>query len=65
MNNSKCIICKRNIGLLGFKCKCKNVYCVNHKYPEQHQCSFDFKETQKKRLEKELVQVLPEKVVKF
>lgn len=35
--------CKKNIDLMPFKCKCGKVFCVLHKYPENHACTFDFR----------------------
>lgn len=39
----RCTVCKRKVGLLGFQCKCENIYCSTHRYAEVHNCSFDYK----------------------
>ncbi|CAN0891601.1 Zinc finger AN1 domain-containing stress-associated protein 14 [Linum grandiflorum] len=33
--------CKKRVGLLGFKCRCKKIFCGKHRYPEEHGCTFD------------------------
>ncbi|KAL1830876.1 hypothetical protein ACET3Z_000527 [Daucus carota] len=40
---NKCKSCRKKVGVLGFKCKCGDVYCGVHRYPEKHECEFDFK----------------------
>ncbi|KAK4770649.1 hypothetical protein SAY87_031181 [Trapa incisa] len=47
MNTStnRCEICKKKVGLLGFICKCeKGWFCREHRYPESHGCTYDYKE---------------------
>ena len=38
-----CLSCKKKVGLMGFKCRCGMVFCGVHRYPENHNCGFDFK----------------------
>merc|ERR1712137_154029 len=38
-----CWACNRKIGLLGFACKCKFVFCREHRYSDKHTCTFDYK----------------------
>ena len=33
---NRCWLCNKNIGLLGFKCKCKYTFCGKHRHPQQH-----------------------------
>ena len=36
---SRCVICQKKIGILGFECKCKcGVFCDKHRLAESHQC---------------------------
>ncbi|CAN8325620.1 unnamed protein product [Cochlearia groenlandica] len=39
----RCLCCNKKVGILGFKCKCGSTFCGEHRYPERHECSFDFK----------------------
>lgn len=52
-DTSKCWICKRYVGLLGFRCKCEYTFCAKHRHYEQHNCAFDFKTFSRDILKKE------------
>ena len=54
IDNTRCWECKKRIGLLGFQCKCGYKYCGLHRYPEEHQCDFDYKKDQHKQLSDQL-----------
>jgi hypothetical protein len=51
-DKSRCLNCKRKVGVMGFDCKCQGIFCKNCRMPEKHECDFDFKEVHQKRLEK-------------
>ncbi|KAL1210970.1 Zinc finger A20 and AN1 domain-containing stress-associated protein 1 [Cardamine amara subsp. amara] len=40
---TRCLSCNKKVGLMGFKCKCGSTFCGVHRYPENHECEFDFK----------------------
>ncbi|XP_010251465.1 PREDICTED: zinc finger A20 and AN1 domain-containing stress-associated protein 5-like [Nelumbo nucifera] len=40
---NRCSNCSKRVGLLGFTCRCGRTFCSLHRYPEKHDCSFDFK----------------------
>ncbi|XP_012090386.1 zinc finger A20 and AN1 domain-containing stress-associated protein 1 [Jatropha curcas] len=40
---NRCNRCNKRVGLTGFECRCGNLFCGKHRYPEEHKCSFDFK----------------------
>ena len=44
MSTSKngCAKCKRK-SLMNVKCKCEKTFCFGCRYPEDHDCSFDYK----------------------
>lgn len=50
---SRCITCRKKLGLVGFQCSCGLSFCGKHRYPEEHNCSFDFKKAGKKTIEKQ------------
>lgn len=52
-NKNLCWSCKRKVGLLGFACKCDYVFCGKHRYAEEHNCQFDYKQRQQEKLAKE------------
>ncbi|XP_052210885.1 zinc finger A20 and AN1 domain-containing stress-associated protein 1-like [Diospyros lotus] len=40
---NRCSSCRKKVGVLGFKCRCGATFCGEHRYPEKHRCSVDFK----------------------
>lgn len=42
-NKKRCWECKKKVGLTAIECRCGFVFCNNHRYADQHKCSFDFK----------------------
>ncbi|XP_074311801.1 zinc finger A20 and AN1 domain-containing stress-associated protein 1-like [Silene latifolia] len=54
MKKNRCGSCKKRVGLTGFECRCGEVYCGSHRYPEMHSCPFDFKGVQLEALSKTL-----------
>ena len=63
----RCCICNTKVGLLGFQCRCnKNkLFCSKHRYPNDHNCNFDFKEHAKKLLEKNNPIIISDKIDKL
>lgn len=49
--------CKKKLSLTDFPCKCKKRFCPIHRYPEDHLCNFDYKQTAQKYLSTNLVLV--------
>jgi len=41
---NKCLMCKKKVGLTGFTCRCGGLYCSVHRYSNEHQCTFDYRE---------------------
>jgi hypothetical protein len=42
--------CKHKLGLTSFACRCGKYYCPTHRVAEDHQCSHNYNEEQKKLL---------------
>ncbi|KAH7278534.1 hypothetical protein KP509_38G045200 [Ceratopteris richardii] len=42
-DTNRCLVCKKRMGILGFKCRCGNIFCATHRYSDKHGCSFDYK----------------------
>jgi len=59
---SHCWKCNRKVGLLGFACKCKYVFCANHRYSDKHNCDFDYRQDQREQLNKSLEKVQEDKL---
>ena len=58
--------CNKKLTLTNnFECHCKNFYCIRHKFSLDHGCQFDYKNKQKELLQKKLIKVSAEKIVKI
>jgi len=42
-SKKRCFACNRRVGLTGFKCRCGDLFCAQHRYSDMHDCSFDYK----------------------
>ncbi len=42
-SKKRCYSCNRRVGLTGFKCRCGDLFCAQHRYSDMHDCSFDYK----------------------
>lgn len=61
----RCFHCNKKIRTIEFLCKCKETFCAKCRHPESHNCTFDFKSDQKKKLLKVLTKVEAPKVIKI
>ncbi|KAJ8754068.1 hypothetical protein K2173_001966 [Erythroxylum novogranatense] len=61
----RCFTCKKRVGLTGFKCKCGTTFCGVHRYPENHDCNFDFKKVGREEIAKANPLVVAEKLEKI
>ncbi len=41
--------CNHRIKLTNLPCKCGNIYCIEHRLPEKHNCTFDYKNEKSRR----------------
>ncbi|KAL3498727.1 hypothetical protein ACH5RR_041459 [Cinchona calisaya] len=41
--SNRCLCCNKKVGVMGFACRCGSTFCGVHRYPEKHDCTFDFK----------------------
>jgi len=49
----RCTTCAKKLGLATtYQCRCGGKYCSQHRYPETHGCTYDFKSEGRKFLEK-------------
>ena len=62
----RCAFCNKKLKKVGtWTCECENIFCTKCRMPEKHNCTFDFSSKQKKCLEKQLVKVECEKIIKI
>nr|XP_017252170.1 PREDICTED: zinc finger A20 and AN1 domain-containing stress-associated protein 4-like [Daucus carota subsp. sativus] len=62
---NRCCSCRKRVGLTGFSCRCGNLYCADHRYPEKHECSFDYRSAEKDAIKKANPVVKREKLDKI
>ncbi|XP_058198662.1 zinc finger A20 and AN1 domain-containing stress-associated protein 1-like [Rhododendron vialii] len=61
----RCSSCNKKVGLVGFLCRCGATFCGAHRYPEEHECKFDFKAVGKDTIARDNPVVKADKVVRF
>jgi len=52
---TRCIQCKKKLGVMEYRCKCDKLFCISHLQPQEHGCTFDYKLDATKLLTKQLV----------
>ena len=62
MEKIKCYKCNKKIGLIIFDCKCNGKFCSLHKFPETHECLYDFKSEGIDKLVKDNPKIIPNKI---
>ncbi|TYI98806.1 hypothetical protein E1A91_D01G242700v1 [Gossypium mustelinum] len=62
---TRCTVCRKRVGLTGFKCKCGITFCGSHRYPENHGCTFDFKKIGREEIARANPVVKAEKIVRI
>lgn len=56
--------CRRKVGLVGFRCRCGEVFCSEHRYSDRHDCSFDYKAAGREAIARENPVVRAAKILK-
>ncbi|KAL3657527.1 hypothetical protein V7S43_017494 [Phytophthora oleae] len=49
-NKKRCWECKKKVGLTAIECRCGYVFCSLHRFEDQHNCTFDFKTSDRAEL---------------
>ncbi|KAE9584886.1 hypothetical protein Lal_00024299 [Lupinus albus] len=61
---NRCSSCRRKVGLTGFRCRCGDVFCGEHRYSDRHDCSYDYKGAGKEAIARENPVIRASKIVK-
>ncbi|TYH54378.1 hypothetical protein ES332_D09G164400v1 [Gossypium tomentosum] len=61
----RCMVCRKRVGLTGFRCKCEITFCGSHRCPENHGCTFDFKKVGREEIARANPVVKAEKLEKI
>lgn len=57
--------CRKKLGLIKFTCRCEKDFCITHKLPESHQCTFNYLCKSKMVLKDKLVKVVNDKIIRI
>jgi len=52
-DKSRCWRCEKKIGLTGVRCRCGYHFCSLHRYAESHDCDYDYKTNERRKLTKQ------------
>lgn len=62
---NRCNICRKKVGLTGFQCRCGGLFCSLHRYSNEHNCTFDYKQLGAQEIRKNNPLVVGEKIKKI
>ncbi|XP_073129354.1 zinc finger A20 and AN1 domain-containing stress-associated protein 5 [Henckelia pumila] len=62
---NRCSGCRRKVGLTGFRCRCGELFCADHRYSDRHECSYDYKAAGREAIAKENPVVKAAKIVRI
>ncbi|VFQ72364.1 unnamed protein product [Cuscuta campestris] len=62
---NRCRSCQRKVGVVGFDCRCGYTFCGTHRYPETHDCTFDFKGKGRNAIAMANPVIKPDKIQRF
>ncbi|KAL9233646.1 hypothetical protein vseg_008614 [Gypsophila vaccaria] len=61
---NRCSGCRKRVGLTGFRCRCGDLFCAEHRYSDRHDCSFDYKSAGRVAIARENPVVRAPKILK-
>lgn len=64
VNRCSCSGCRRKLGLMGFRCRCGDMFCSEHRYSDRHDCSYDYKAAGREAIARENPVVKAAKILK-
>ncbi|KAK5900538.1 hypothetical protein CgunFtcFv8_025489 [Champsocephalus gunnari] len=59
---SRCFLCRKKLGLIGFDCRCGNLFCGIHRYSDKHNCPYDYRAEAANKIRKENPVVVADKI---
>lgn len=62
---NRCSGCRKRVGLTGFRCRCGELFCADHRYSDRHDCSYDYKTAGREAIARENPVVKAAKIVKI
>ena len=62
---NRCSSCRKRVGLTGFRCRCGEMFCGEHRYSDRHGCSYDYKAAARDSIARDNPVVRAAKIVRF
>lgn len=62
---NRCSGCRRKVGLTGFRCRCGDMFCSEHRYTDRHDCSYDYKAAGREAIARENPVVKAAKIIRL
>ncbi|XP_062231079.1 zinc finger AN1 domain-containing stress-associated protein 15-like [Phragmites australis] len=62
---NRCNVCRKRVGLSGFKCRCGELFCPRHRHSETHNCSFDYKTAGREEISRANPVIRAAKIIKI
>lgn len=62
---NRCSGCRRKVGLTGFRCRCGELFCADHRYSDRHDCNYDYKTTGREAIARDNPVVKAAKMIKI
>nr|ACL01101.1 zinc finger protein [Phyllostachys edulis] len=62
---NRCSSCRKRVGLTGFRCRCGELFCGEHRYSDRHGCSYDYKAAARDAIARDNPVVRAAKIVRF
>ncbi|MFS7987615.1 putative transcription regulator A20-like family [Helianthus anomalus] len=62
---NRCSGCRKRVGLTGFRCRCGDMFCGEHRYSDRHDCSYDYKSAGREAIARENPVVKAAKIVRI
>ncbi|KAM7512316.1 hypothetical protein LguiB_011191 [Lonicera macranthoides] len=62
---NRCSGCRRKVGLTGFRCRCGDMFCSEHRYSDRHDCSYDYKAVGREAIARENPVVKAAKIIRL
>jgi len=62
---NRCSSCRKRVGLTGFRCRCDQTFCGEHRYSDRHGCTYDYKAAARDAIARDNPVVRAAKIVRF
>lgn len=59
---NRCGVCRKKLKLTDLECRCSARFCANHRPPEEHACTYDYKAAGRTQLTKNLEKAVADKI---